>query len=368
MPAVAVEAVEKRFGAVRAVDHVSFTVADGRLLTLLGPSGCGKTTTLRMIAGLEHADAGRILIGDRVVEDAAAGTFVPPERREIGMVFQSYAIWPHMTVAANVGYPLEVRGRRGPEVRERVTATLRLVQMEHLADRAATALSGGQQQRVAIARALVFSPRVLLMDEPLSNLDAQLREQMRLEIRALQQRLGITTVYVTHDQEEAMVLSDQIAVMHDGRLLQIDAPEAIYARPATRTVAAFFGAPNLLRATVRETRRDGGGTLARVEGDGWAGWTGAPAGVRAGDEVTVVVRPEVVRIGGDEHGPGVLWKGTVRQRIFRGARSLYVVEAGSLRLTVDAPPDQAAAEGAGVTVSADAEHLWALPEEERRLT
>ncbi len=364
MPGVTLDAIEKRFGAVRAVDGVSLTVADGSLLTLLGPSGCGKTTTLRMIAGLEHGDGGRIAIGDRTVSDAAAGTFVPPERREIGMVFQSYAIWPHMTVAANVGYPLEVRGRRGPEVRERVTATLRLVQMAHLADRPATALSGGQQQRVAIARALVFSPRVLLMDEPLSNLDAQLREQMRLEIRALQQRLGITTVYVTHDQEEAMVLSDQIAVMHEGRLLQVAAPEAIYARPATRTVAAFFGSPNLLPATVRETRRDGSGSaLARVEGAGWAGWAAAPDGLRPGSSVTVVVRPEVIRIGGDEHGPGISWKGTVRQRIFRGARSLYVVGAGPLRLTVEAAPDQPAAEGAGVTITADAAHLWTLQEE-----
>jgi len=218
MPAVGIEHVDKRFGSVRAVDDVSLAVPDGRLLTLLGPSGCGKTTTLRMIAGLEQNDAGRIAIGDRVVSDPAVGVFVAPERREIGMVFQSYAIWPHMTVFANVAYPLQVRRRSAGEVRERVEGALRLMEMAHLADRPATALSGGQQQRVAIARALVFQPRVLLMDEPLSNLDAKLREQMRVEIRSLQQRLGITTVYVTHDQEEAMVLSDEIAVMHEGRV------------------------------------------------------------------------------------------------------------------------------------------------------
>jgi iron(III) transport system ATP-binding protein len=212
MPSVTVDEVSKRFGPVSAVDRVSLVVPDGRLVTLLGPSGCGKTTTLRMIAGLEQNDAGRIAIGERVVSDPARGLFVAPERRDIGMVFQSYAIWPHMTVFANVAYPLEVRRRPAAEIRERVAGALRLMQMERLASRPATALSGGQQQRVAIARALVFQPRVLLMDEPLSNLDAKLREQMRVELRALQQELGITTVYVTHDQDEAMVLADEIAV------------------------------------------------------------------------------------------------------------------------------------------------------------
>ena len=360
MPGVAVDGVSKHFGAVRAVDGISLAVADGRLLTLLGPSGCGKTTTLRMVAGLEQNDAGRILIGDRVVSDAARGLFVPPERREIGMVFQSYAIWPHMTVAANVAYPLEVRHLPRAEVRTRVGEVLRLMQMEHLAERAATALSGGQQQRVAIARALVFRPRVLLMDEPLSNLDAQLREQMRLEIRALQQRLEITTVYVTHDQEEAMVLSDEIAVMHEGRVLQLADPESIYARPATRTIAAFFGTPNLLPAKVRAVRRDGDQTVARVDGDGWEGWCGVPATVRAGDAVTVIVRPEIIRVGGAAPRDGIVWAGVVRQRIFRGARNLYTIESGALRVTVDAAPDVAIAPGSTVTLSVDSAHTWAV--------
>jgi iron(III) transport system ATP-binding protein len=361
MPAVAIEGIRKQFGGVRAVDGVSLTVADGRFLTLLGPSGCGKTTTLRMIAGLEHNDAGRILIGDRVVSDPGAGVSVAPERREIGMVFQSYAIWPHMTVLANVAYPLEVRRRPRAEILERVGDVLRLMQMEHLAGRPATMLSGGQQQRVAIARALVFQPRVLLMDEPLSNLDAQLREQMRLELRALQQRLGITTIYVTHDQDEAMVLSDEIAVMHEGRLLQLAAPEAIYARPATRTVAAFFGTPNLLPATVCETRRHADTVLARVDGESWEGWCASPAETEPGDAITVVVRPEVVRLGGAQPAVGVAWSGVVRQRIFRGSRNVYVVECGPLDVTVDAPPDQSFAAGAKVTLSADATHTWAVP-------
>jgi iron(III) transport system ATP-binding protein len=362
MPGVVVEGVSKHFGAFRAVDGVSLAVPDGRLLTLLGPSGCGKTTTLRMIAGLEANDAGRITIGDRVVSDAGAGIFVPPERRDIGMVFQSYAIWPHMTVFANVAYPLEVRRRPAPEVRERVLGTLKLVQMEHLAERPATLLSGGQQQRVAIARALVFQPRVLLMDEPLSNLDAQLREQMRLELRALQQRLGITTVYVTHDQEEAMVLSDEIALMHEGRVLQVADPPTIYRYPASRTVAAFFGTPNLLPAKIRGVR---GGTV-RVEGDGWEGWCAAPPDVQAGEPVTVVVRPEVLRFGapaldgGMATDGGIAWTGVVRQRIFHGARSVYTIDTGTLRLTVDAPPDQRVEMDRDITLGVDAAHAWAV--------
>ena len=360
MPGVRVESVSKRFGIVRAVDGVSLSVADGRLLTLLGPSGCGKTTTLRMIAGLEHNDSGRITIGDRLVSDPASGLFVAPERREIGMVFQSYAIWPHMTVFANVAYPLEVRRRPAAEVRERVQGALRLMEMEHLAERPAPALSGGQQQRVAIARALVFQPRVLLMDEPLSNLDAKLREQMRVELRALQQRLGITTVYVTHDQEEAMVLSDEIAMMHEGRVLQVAAPETIYTRPATRTVAAFFGSPNLLEAKAREVRRGTDATLARVEGNGWEGWCLAPDDLQAGEAVTVIARPEVIQLGGPPPATGIAWRGIVRQRFFRGTRNLYTIEAGGHRLSVDAPPEKALAPGTEVTLGVDVEHTWAV--------
>ena len=358
---ITVERVSKRFDGVLAVDDVSLAVPDGRLLTLLGPSGCGKTTTLRMIAGLEQNDTGRIVIGDRVVSDAAAGIYVAPERREIGMVFQSYAIWPHMSVRANVAYPLEVRRRPAGETRERVMAALRMVEMGALAERPATALSGGQQQRVAIARALVFQPRVLLMDEPLSNLDAQLREQMRVEVRALQQRLGITTVYVTHDQEEAMVISDEIAVMREGRVLQVAAPEEIYTRPGSRAVAAFFGSPNLLEAKACEVRRAGETCLVRVEGQGWEGWCSGAADLSPGDAVTIVVRPEVLQLDtalGER--AGLAWAGTVRQRFFRGTRNLYTVEAGPLRFSVDAPPDQPLAPGAAVSLSVDAAHTWAV--------
>lgn len=244
MSNVILEKVSRNFGEFAAVSSVDLRINEGEFVTLLGPSGCGKTTTLRMVAGLEQNTGGRISIGNVVVSDAARGLFVPAERRALGMVFQSYAIWPHMTVFDNVAYPLRVRRMRRPEIRERVLAALKLVEMENYADRPAPALSGGQQQRVAIARALVFEPALLLLDEPLNNLDARLRAQMGSEFRALQKRLGITSLYVTYDQEEAMMLSDRVVVMQAGRVLQIGTPEEIYQRPRSREVATFFGSPN----------------------------------------------------------------------------------------------------------------------------
>jgi iron(III) transport system ATP-binding protein len=360
MPGVRLEAVSKHFGGVGAVEAVSLDVADGAFVTLLGRSGCGKTTTLRMIAGLERNDAGRIYIGERLVSDPKTGVFLPPERRDIGMVFQSYAIWPHMTVFENVAYPLQVRNRPLAEVKTRVTATLRLLEMDELASRAATALSGGQQQRVAIARALVFEPALLLMDEPLSNLDAKLREQMRVELRALQRRLRITTVYVTHDQDEAMALADRVALMHDGRLLQIAPPEEIYGRPANRTVAEFFGMPNLLPAKIVERDQ----TLARVEGEGWEGWCSAPADSKAGDRVTVLVRPEAVELlpASPVDRSGIVWRGRLTQSLYRGSRRFVEVAAGSMKLNVDAPADTPYGPGDDVFLHAAASRTWALRE------
>ena len=250
---ISVRELQKSFagarGEVRALRGVSFEVGKGELFTLLGPSGCGKTTTLRCIAGLEQPLSGEILIDNHSVFSAASGTFVPPERRNIGMVFQSYAIWPHMTVFQNVAYPLAKEASRAA-IGERVGKLLERLSLGALADRLAPNLSGGQQQRVALARALVAQPQVLLLDEPLSNLDAKLREQMRFELKALQESFGITTVYVTHDQEEALALSDRIGLMHEGALIEVGSPSDLYLRPAHRVTADFLGTANFVAAQV----------------------------------------------------------------------------------------------------------------------
>ncbi len=254
---IRIENLQKTFagakGEVRALRGVSFEIDKGQLFTLLGPSGCGKTTTLRCIAGLERPLAGEISVHDRVVFSSRGGVFIAPEQRRIGMVFQSYAIWPHMTVAQNVAYPLPSALSRS-EISARVEKILMRLGLGELADRLAPNLSGGQQQRVALARALVGEPQVLLLDEPLSNLDAKLREQMRFELKTLHESLNITTVYVTHDQEEALALSDRIGLMHEGALVEVGAPMELYTRPAHRITADFLGSANFIPATV-----EGGG-------------------------------------------------------------------------------------------------------------
>jgi iron(III) transport system ATP-binding protein len=291
------------------------------------------------------------------VSDAASGLFVPPDHRKLGMVFQSYAIWPHMTVFDNVAYPLSVRHVPKPEITARVMAALKLVEMEGYAERPAPALSGGQQQRVAIARALVFEPEELLLDEPLSNLDARLRTQMGEEFRALQRRLRITTLYVTHDQEEAMALSDRVVVMDKGRALQAGAPEDVYRRPASRTVAAFFGTPNFIEARVTACRANGRDHLLSIEGAGTEGDCRAGEPYRPGEPVLVMIRPEDVTLG----AAGQLsWQGTVVDGIFRGPRRTLTVEAQGRRFTVECSATRAAAVGDKVTLSVDADNAWAL--------
>jgi len=364
MPAVSLEHISCRFGEVLAVDDVNLDVEQGDFVTLLGPSGCGKTTTLRMVAGLEQNSGGRISIGNRVVSDAEGNFFMPPDRRRLGMVFQSYAIWPHMTVFDNVAYPLRVRRKSKDEIKDRVTAALRLVEMSKYADRPAPALSGGQQQRVAIARALVFEPEVLLLDEPLSNLDAKLRLQMGDEFRSLQKRLGITCLYVTHDQEEAMALSDRIVVMHAGKILQIGAPEEIYQRPATREVAAFFGSPNLLEARVKDTKAEADGSFnLAVEGNGWTGQVRAGQRFGTGENIIVMVRPENVTLGGSHangNGHAMDWQGRVAQSIFRGSHRSMVVETPVARFNVEAPAFGVAGVGENVTISVPSSATWAI--------
>jgi len=362
MSDVVLEKVSRKFGEFAAVSDVDLRVSEGEFVTLLGPSGCGKTTTLRMVAGLEQNTGGRISLGNEIVSDAASGVFVASERRRLGMVFQSYAIWPHMTVFENVAYPLRVRRRPAAEIRDLVLRALRLVEMEAFAERPAPALSGGQQQRVAIARALVFEPKVLLLDEPLSNLDAKLRLQMGDEFRAIQRRLGMTTLYVTHDQSEAMALSDRVVVMDQGRIQQIGAPEEIYRYPVNRTVAAFFGTPNLLKANVESCARlDAGRVQLDVVGRGWRGRCGAATEVAAGRAVTVMVRPEDISIAsavtGDE---GLWWRGRIAHTIFRGATRSIVVETEEGRINVDAPAFGGYSVGDHVTVVVPQSAAWAV--------
>ncbi len=284
---IAVRDVTKRFGAAPAVDRVSLDITDGELFTLLGPSGCGKTTLLRLIAGFYRPDGGHLVFDERVVDD------VPPYARNIGMVFQNYALWPHMTVFQNVAYGLKLRRLGGEALRARVAEGLRKVNLVGLEARYPGQLSGGQQQRVALARALVLNPDLLLLDEPLSNLDARIRVQVRAEIRRLQRELGITTVYVTHDQEEALSLSDRVAVMRDGRVLQVGAPKELYERPRTRFVADFVGTNNLVPGTAR----DGDGEALIVETVLGALRTRASDGVEPGQPCVVAVRPENIAVG-----------------------------------------------------------------------
>ena len=362
MSNVVLEKVSRNFGTFAAVSGVDLRVNEGEFVTLLGPSGCGKTTTLRMVAGLEQNTGGRISIGDRVVSDAERGLFVPAEHRALGMVFQSYAIWPHMTVFENVAYPLRVRRARGAEIRERVLEALRLVEMEGYAERPAPALSGGQQQRVAIARALVFEPALLLLDEPLSNLDARLRTQMGSEFRALQKRLGITSLYVTHDQEEAMALSDRVVVMEAGRVLQTGTPEEIYQRPHSRAVAAFFGSPNLMPAIVVGCARLGDGEFElSVQGSGWKGMCFAREAAVAGASISVMVRPENVRLVDDgrlENGNAIVLSGRVVQSSFHGARRSVTLEVNGSLMKADVPAMTPLGEKVMLTI--DERTAWAL--------
>ena len=298
MAGIRLETVTKRFGAVTAVKDFSLEIADREFVTLLGPSGCGKTTLLRLLAGFATPDAGTIRVGERVL--STPGGAVPPERRGMGMVFQSYAIWPHKTVYANVAFGLEIRGVARAEARARVGRILESVNLGGLEERYPNQLSGGQQQRVALARSLVVEPGILLLDEPLSNLDAKLRERMRWELKELQRRTGITFVYVTHDQSEAMALSDRIAVMHQGTLQQHGRPREVYARPANRTVADFMGLVNLVPGRV--VRAAGEASLVAIGGARTLR-VALPASSREGQTVQVAIRPENIQLVAAGDGP-----------------------------------------------------------------
>jgi ABC-type Fe3+/spermidine/putrescine transport system ATPase subunit len=314
-------------GGTQAVKEVSLDIQEGEIFTLVGPSGCGKTTTLRLIAGLEEPDGGAIWFRDRPIVDVERKLFVRANARNIGMVFQSYAIWPHMTVEENVGYPLRLRHVGKTELGERVARALDLVGMAGMQSRPAPLLSGGQQQRVALARALVYEPDILLLDEPFSNLDAKLRDQMRVEVKLLQHRLGITVVFVTHDQVEALSLSARIAVMNLGEVQQVGRPELLYERPANPFVRDFLGKTVLLKGTVSAVGADGqvAVTVAGAEGCTIFGTGYDVRGYQAGQDVSLAIRPEDIELAAREDGEasqGAIG-GTVETRLFVGERTEY---------------------------------------------
>jgi iron(III) transport system ATP-binding protein len=320
-------------GRVHAVDGITIEVAEGELFTLLGPSGCGKTTTLRCIAGLETPDAGEISVAGRTLYADRGRVRVPANERGLGMVFQSYAIWPHMNVQKNVAFPLEVLPRKKRpsrrEIRERVDRALAVVKLDQLASRQATDLSGGQQQRLALARALVMEPPLLLLDEPLSNLDAKLRDDMRFELKRLQRELGITGVYVTHDQVEALAMSNKVAVMRDGKIEQVGHPRDVYERPESRFVADFIGTSNFIDGVVEAKE----GSSYRVTTDAGVLVVPSDAQFAAGDRVVVAARPEHIELTTGTNGaaPNV-WNGRVAVRSFLGEVVDHVVAVGSHEL------------------------------------
>jgi spermidine/putrescine transport system ATP-binding protein len=330
-PAIELRAVTKRFGEVVAVDAVDLTIRQGEFFALLGPSGCGKTTTLRMLAGFEFPDAGTILLEGRDVSSVAAN------KRPVNMVFQRYELFPHMTVAENVGYGLRMRKVPKAEARERVSAMLDVVGVAGLEKRRADQLSGGQQQRVALARALVNRPRVLLLDEPLSALDVKLRKHMQLELKSIQHELGTTFVYVTHDQEEALLMSDRIGVMAAGELLQVASPRELYERPTHAFVADFVGTLNELSLTV-DALDDAGRAVANV-GDGGVVPLPADATLDVGTVVRAGIRPErVVLVGmGDPPAEGSRLPGTVADVVYLGPLLQYVVDTAAGQLVVQVP-------------------------------
>ena len=355
MAIVSLSGLTKKFTEDAAVADLHLEIADGEFVSLLGPSGCGKTTTLRLLAGFLQPDAGEIRVDGKAV--SSASLLVPPERRNMSMIFQSYAVWPHMTVAQNVAYGLKFKKLSKQEIDAKVTKLLGVVHLGELKDRYSAELSGGQQQRVALARALVVEPQILLMDEPLSNLDANLREEMRFEIRRLHEEFKITTVYVTHDQAEAMATSDRIAVLDRGRLVQVGRPAEIFDRPRTRFVAEFVGKANILTG-----RMDGGGML--VLADSVRLRLNEVRGPAASGDVSICLRPHNITLVADETGARALadqgyslFSGTIRRSIYFGDAVDYAIELSSgATLRVIAPPSQRFSAGQAIQAAAHPDH------------
>jgi iron(III) transport system ATP-binding protein len=363
---VALDHLSKNFGAELAVNDVSLAVEQGEFVTLLGPSGCGKTTTLRCIAGLERPDGGEIRIGGDVVAAPQRGVYLNPEDRNIGMVFQSYAVWPHMTVFDNVAYGLRVRRAPAAEIKDRTTKALELVGLPHLADRYATKLSGGQRQRVALARAIVYEPRVILFDEPLSNLDAKLREQMRVELVRLQKEVGITSIYVTHDQSEALVMSDRVVVMNNGVIQQIGDPQTIYARPANTFVANFIGVANLMQGVFLGRN----GAYCDIEialGEDRAPLrlqaVGGDSAAVAGQKVTLCLRPEDIDIQFEKPADHAnMFEGEVTDTVYLGSLLECRVKVGRYDVGIQIDHYEQVAPRQKVFLSFSPEHGLCLTE------
>ena len=356
----------ERGETVKAAQDVSFEVPEGKLFTLLGPSGCGKTTTLRSIAGLERPKSGEITLGDRVVYSSSSGTFVAPNQRNFGMVFQSYAIWPHMSVFQNAAFPLEVGKTRmsRKKIQERVMRVLGTVGLDRLADREATKLSGGQQQRLALARALTMEPKLLLLDEPLSNLDAKLRERMRFELKRLQRELKLTTVYVTHDQSEALALSHEIAVMNEGRIVQVGAPRDIYERPHNRFVADFVGTANFLDATVSGPAN--GADLFSVQTSIGELVCFAVETLNPGDGVVISLRPEDVHMAAQRPDTPNAFEGVVDAKLFLGEFIEFQVRIGETLMLARVHPSFSPQVGTTVYIGMNPEKCVAIPDNQRK--
>jgi putative spermidine/putrescine transport system ATP-binding protein len=353
-PLVKFIGVEKSYdGRTLAVRGLTLDVAQGEFLTLLGPSGSGKTTTLSMLAGFERPTRGEILLGGRPVDR------LPPYERNIGMVFQNYALFPHMTVGENVAFPLSVRRIPRAKIAERVQRALAMVRLEAFSERRPAQLSGGQQQRVALARALVFEPSLVLMDEPLGALDKKLREQMQIEIKLLHERLGLTVVYVTHDQSEALTMSDRIAVFHDGQVMQQGTPDVLYSQPRDAFVAGFIGENNMLSGTVEAIAN---GNVRVVLAGGLQVLATAVGELDCGAHVIVAVRPEAVHVSSGSPGAENTCRALVTSRIYLGDHQRLLTEIGDAHtVTVKVPAGLDAAAGASVFLSWDAADCRAFP-------
>jgi spermidine/putrescine ABC transporter ATP-binding subunit len=357
MPSLYLENLQKQFGRTTAVDRVTLEIEDGEILTLLGPSGCGKTTTLRCIAGFVIPDDGEVYLGERRV------TNLPPEKRDIGFVFQNYALWPHMTVFDNLAFGLRLKQVPRPEIKERVDKALALVRLSGFSERHPRQLSGGQQQRIALARALVIEPSVLLLDEPLSNLDAQLREEMRFEIRELQKNLAITAVYVTHDQAEALALSDRIAVMNKGVLTQVGTPEQIYNHPSNRFVAGFIGLSSFVEGTV--TQLNPATDRAVVTTPDQVNISVPGHGLQLNQKVTLAIRPEHITLANGQvapEGANVL-RGEVIRAAYLGDVIDYRIAIGQWLLRVHTATEVMLSPGENVQLAIPPQQITLIPDE-----